>query len=119
MPGASIDREAVAYLDALPPQRRERFMRLHELVLSLYPDATVDMSYKMPTYRAGEGWVALANQKHYISLYTCGYHHIAVFKEKHPEQKSGKGCINFKDRDELPMEDLQAVIRNAMEHPKG
>ena len=40
--------------------------------------------------------------------------HIARFSANHPSQKTGKGCINFKDSDELPEEDLQQVIRSAL-----
>jgi len=38
----------------------------------------------------GDGWVAIANQKHYVSLYTCGYHHIERFKQRCPRIKTGK-----------------------------
>jgi len=48
------------------------------------------MKYKMPTYQVGDGWVAIANQKNYISLYTCGYHHIVGFKNNNPGIKTGK-----------------------------
>ena len=68
-----------AYLEALPEERRARVDALHDLVLRLFPDAVVDMSYKMPTYRVGDGWVAIANQKRYVSLYTCSAAHIAPF----------------------------------------
>ena len=73
----------------------------------------------MPTYQVGDGWVALANQKNYVSLYTCGYHHIAAFREKHPKIKTGKACINFRPGDELPLQDLKAVVKHAITHPKG
>lgn len=106
------------YIAEIPVERKNRFDSLHSLILRLYPDASVDMEYRMPTYRIGEGWVALANQKNYISLYTCGYHHIETFKTQHPQIKTGKGCINFRDKDEVPLKDLEAVIRHAIEHPK-
>ncbi len=76
------------------------------------------MKYKMPTYSVGNGWVAIANQKHYISLYTCGYHHIQAFRENHPKIRTGKGCINLRDNDVFPLEDLSEVIRHAIESPK-
>jgi uncharacterized protein YdhG (YjbR/CyaY superfamily) len=72
----------------------------------------------MPTYRIGEGWVAIANQKHHVSLYTCGYHHIEAFRKAHPRIKTGKGCINFRDRDELPTEDIRQVVQHAIRQPK-
>jgi uncharacterized protein YdhG (YjbR/CyaY superfamily) len=107
------------YIQSIPEQRLERFLSLHDLILKLYPDATIDLSYRMPTYRVGEGWVALANQKNYISLYTCGESHLEPYKQKHPEQKTGKGCINFRARDEIHHGDLEAVIKHAIDHPKS
>jgi hypothetical protein len=59
--------------------------------------------------------VALASQKNYISLYTCSAENIATFKEKYGTIKTGKGCINFRDKDEIPLSDLDSVIQNAME----
>jgi uncharacterized protein YdhG (YjbR/CyaY superfamily) len=106
------------YIKNVPPERRERINKLHTLILQLYPDAKVDMQYRMPTYRDGDGWVAIANQKNYISLYTCGYHHIEPFKARHPSIKTGKGCINFRDIDDMPIKDIEKVVRHAMEHPK-
>lgn len=113
-----MDSELENYIRSVPANRSERFNMLHSLILELYPDAVVSMSYKMPTYKMGSGWVALANQKNYISLYTCGYHHIESFKEKYPEFKTGKGCINFRDKDELPVEGIKQVVMHAIERPK-
>ena len=70
---------------------------------------------RQPTFERGEGWVAVANQKHHISLYTCSPQHLAEFRNRHPEAKCGKGCIRFPDRDDIPLEDLEPVIRSAME----
>lgn len=113
-----MNQEVNTYIQSVPAARSERFNSIHSLILSLYPDAVVDLSYRMPTYKSGEGWVALANQKQYISLYTCGYHHIEAFKQQHPGIKTGKGCINFRDKDALPMDDIKQVIRHAIQHPK-
>lgn len=107
------------YIDSIPTQRLERFMSIHNLIMRLYPDAVVDMSYRMPTYRHGDGWVALANQKNYISLYTCSESHIQDYKSRHPKQKTGKGCINFRLRDEIHYNDLENVIRHAFEFAKS
>ena len=106
------------FLEAVPTERKARMKKIHSMILGLYPDAIVDMTYKMPTYRVGEGWVALANQKQYISVYTCGYHHIESFKTKYPKIKTGKGCINFRDTDEIPISDLWDIVRPAIVHPK-
>jgi uncharacterized protein YdhG (YjbR/CyaY superfamily) len=108
-----------AYISSIPSQRHDRFMSIHELIIQLYPDANIDMSYKMPTYSIGDAWVALANQKQYISLYTCSASHLESYKQKHPRQKTGKGCINFRDSDEIYYDDLELVIRHAIKFTKA
>lgn len=113
-----ISEDVMEYYQAQAEPRRVRLLALHEAILSAYPGAQVGMGYRMPTYKQGEGWVALANQKQHISLYTCGAHHIEAFKQAHPGVKTGKGCINLRDRDEFPVDDLIQVVRHAIEHPK-
>ncbi len=102
------------YLSNIKATRKTRFETIRSLIMKLYPDAIESMRYKMPTYECHDGWVALADQKNYISLYTCGYTHIAQFKLAHPNIKTGKGCINFQDKDDIPVESLKAVIHSAM-----
>ena len=110
--------EVEDYIKAIPEGRSKRFNTLHELIIRLYPEAEVSMDYKMLTYRHRDGWVALANQKNYISLYTCSYDHIKDFKIRHPAIKTGKGCINFQAKDGLPLRDIEEVVRHAMEFRK-
>ncbi|MEX0289390.1 MAG: iron chaperone [Flavobacteriaceae bacterium] len=114
-----MNKEVLRYLDSVPDDRKARVLSLHEAIVDEFPDATVDMKYKMPTYSFNDGWVAIANQKNYVSLYTCGYHHISEFKEKYPKIKTGKGCINFKDSDLLPLDEIRQVVRHAILHPKA
>ena len=90
-----MNKEVQRYVATMPKERKPLFDKLHKLIMGLYPNAEVVMSYKIPTYKAKFGWVALANQKHYVSLYTCGAHHIAEFKAKYPAIKTGTGCINL------------------------
>ena len=113
-----MNKDVEQYLDALSSERRSRLETLHQIIITSFPQATIDLKYKMPTYCVGEGWGAIANQKRYISLYTCGYHHIEPFKAKHPKIKTGKGCINFQDKDLLPLDDIKAVVDHAINHPK-
>lgn len=114
-----MNKDVERYLAAISPDRRLKIDALHAVITKSFPSVTIDMKYKMPTYHAGDGWVAIANQKNYVSLYTCGYHHIEEFKTKHPKIKTGKGCINFRDKDPLPLKDIKAVVEHAINHPKG
>lgn len=114
-----MDSNVTAYFESVPAERKEKVERLHTLVTDLFPDVSVDMRYKMPTYSHGDGWVAIANQKNYVSLYTCNADHLVLFKATCPEIKTGKGCINFRDRDQLPELAVKEVIKLAMERPKA
>jgi uncharacterized protein YdhG (YjbR/CyaY superfamily) len=111
--------EVVAYIEALSGQRRVMVEKLVAIVLAVCPQAGVSMKYRMPTFTAGEAWVAVANQKNYVSLYTCDQSHIRAFRERHPSIGAGKGCINFRERDPLPEADIRAVVDHAISHPKG
>jgi uncharacterized protein YdhG (YjbR/CyaY superfamily) len=112
-----VNREVRRYLNGVPEDRKPLVEKIHGLIVGVYPDAKIDMSYRMPTYRVKDGWVAVANQKRYVSLYTCGAHHLAEFKLKHPGIGTGKGCINFNATDPVPVTAVRKVIRHAIEHP--
>ena len=114
-----MDPSVRAYLASVPDGHRDMIETLHALIIDTFPDAQVSMQYRMPTYWLGDDWVALANQKRYVSLYTCGQHHIVEFKHRHPKIRTGKGCINFGPRDPLPLDDIRAVVRHAIMHPKA
>ncbi len=113
-----VSEEVRQYLDGVPEDRKPLVEKLHRLIVELYPQVDIDLSYRMPTYRAKEGWVAIANQQRYVSLYTCGAQHIADFKQQYPSIRTGKGCINLSRKDPVPLEALSQVIIHAIEHPK-
>ncbi len=114
-----MDKAVRRYFDAIPKSRESHMKTLHDVIMECFPTAAVDMKYKMPTYSHGDGWVAIANQKNYVSLYTCSAEHLTEFRKSHPGYKTGKGCINFRDKDEIPTQAIKAVIRHAMLPPKG
>jgi uncharacterized protein YdhG (YjbR/CyaY superfamily) len=107
------------YVESQPVERRQIIKLLIDTIIRLFPQAEVSMKYSMPTFEIGEGWVAVANQKNYVSLYTCSFSHIKLFKAAHPKIKTGTGCINFKPTELLPIADIEQVIRHAMLYPKG
>jgi uncharacterized protein YdhG (YjbR/CyaY superfamily) len=114
-----MDQRVLQYIDSVPKSRRAHIDTLHGLVLKCFPDVDVTMKYRMPTYSLGRGWVAIANQKNYVSLYTCSATHLAVFRPKHRSIKTGKGCINFREKDVIPVDDVIGVITHAITEPKA
>ena len=69
------------YFIFVPDDRKGIIMKLHEIIVGLYPPAKIDMSYRMPTYKFNSAWVALANQKQYVSLYTCGQKRLWISRK--------------------------------------
>lgn len=113
-----MNKDVQRYVDAVPEDRKSLFEKLHAVIMDLYPNAVVVISYQIPTYRAKSGWVALGYWESGVSLYTNGPDHIAEFKEKYPAIKSGKGSINFRVSDVVPVPALKKVIRHAIELAK-
>jgi len=109
-----MTKDVQRYINALPKDRKALFNKLQALILSAYPKAEVTIWWGMPTYKAKSGWVALANQKNYVSLYTNNASHIADFKSKCPAIKTGKACVNFRPSDLVPAAALKQVIRHAI-----
>jgi uncharacterized protein YdhG (YjbR/CyaY superfamily) len=87
---------------------------IREAFLNAVDDVEVTMSYRMPNYEKGASWVAIGNQKKYISVYFCSEEIIQNIRIKHPELSTGKGCIRIRDRQEVPIEDLAVSFRKAM-----
>jgi uncharacterized protein YdhG (YjbR/CyaY superfamily) len=111
----SVDTSVQRYVDAIPAEQRPLFDRLHSLILELYPDAEVVISYQIPTYKARGGRVSLGLWKDGVSLYTTGPEYVENFRSKHPAIKTGKASINFKLTDELPEDDVREVVEQAIE----
>ncbi|MFE1592002.1 iron chaperone [Nocardia sp. NPDC058705] len=85
------------YLAELPDDRREAVTRLRDLCLQELPGFTEVMAYGMPTYeRDGTPEVAVASQKHYISVYLLRSDIREAFTERLAAHDMGKGCLRFR-----------------------
>jgi hypothetical protein len=106
-----MDPAVQGYIDAIPDRQRPLFDRLQSLILELYPDAEITISYGIPTYKIGRRRVYLGLWKAGVSLHAVP---VETFRQRHPSIKTGKGSLNFKVTDELPEADIRAVIRSAI-----
>jgi hypothetical protein len=104
------------YLASLPAERRESIDRVWQVVReSVPPGYTEKITEKYLIYMAGDEWfLALANQKNYISLHLLPVYLFPELKAKLDNSgkklKTGKGCINFKRAEELPLETIAEII---------
>ena len=106
------------YYKGVPRSRAARINKIRKLFLSEVDGLDETMKYKMPTFEKGDNWVALANQKNYISVYFCSEELIENIKNSHPEISTGKGCVRIRDSQEIPLEELKKSFIKAMDLKK-
>lgn len=112
-----MDDAARAYIDAIPPRHRPLFDRIHRLVLEAHPDATLGISYRMPTYRLGGHRLFVGVWKHGVSIYGWGQGGDAGFTARHPELMTSRGTIRLRpaDAEGIPDDELRDLVRAALE----
>ena len=112
------------YLAELPPDRREAIAAIRKVVLDNLPPGYEEtmyfgmIGYVIPLERYPEtynkqplGYVALASQKHYMSLYLMNVYGDSDterwFKREYEASgkklNMGKSCVRFKSLDDLPV----------------
>lgn len=106
------------YVAAIPAERRPHVEKLRALVKKSVPRATEAIQYGMVAYTIeGRLVAAIASQKNYLSLYLCDLYTQPGLMKKHKKAlaklKMGKSCINFSSVDELPLDTIAAILREA------
>lgn len=106
------------YRDALPGEHQPVFDRVDKLIMETCPDAQVELSYRMPTYRLGRRRLNVGAWKGGVSLYASPSRD-GGFSARHPELAAGKGTIRLTPADaaRIPDTELLALIRAALLGP--
>jgi hypothetical protein len=119
-----------AYLEELPPERRDVISAVRDVILRVLPRGYQEsmtwgmISYEIPLEKYPEtyngkplAYIALAAQKHYYALYLMGVY-------SHPEQERrlkegferagkkldmGKSCLRFRKLEDLPLDVISEV----------
>ena len=121
------------YLDELAPDRREAVETVRQVILDSLPEGYEEMmqygmiGYAIPlerypvTYNGQPlGYVALASQKNYMSLYLMNIYgdpeaekwFTESYKATGKRLDMGKSCVRFKSLDDLPLDLIgEAVAR--------
>lgn len=104
------------YLAGIPAERREAIDRVWQAVRKSVPAGyTEKITPKFLTFMAGDEWyLALANQKNYLSLYLCSVYVFPELKAKLDNSgkklKCGKSCINFQRAEDLPLDTIAEIV---------
>lgn len=110
---ALIDEAVHDYIDAVAPERRPLFDRVHRILLEEHPEVVVVLKYNMPTYELGERGLHAAVWKHGLSLYGWDESRDAGFTTRHPEITGDKGTIHLtsKAAAEIDDDELRTFLR--------
>ena len=110
---------ASEYISAQPAERHRILTAIHSIIVeqdtTVVPVVELMMGKEMIIYKAGGSMkYALAGVKNYMSLHLLPMYGSATIYEKYkallPEAAFQKGCINFKDEEEMPADILIQLI---------
>lgn len=120
------------YLAAVPKERKEAIQFLHAFIQKAAPKLKAHFAYNMLGYgsfpyrnykKEMVSWpiVALASQKHYISVYVCAVEDGEYLAEKYKARLGkvsvGKSCIRFKKLDDVNLPELKKLLQKAAKLP--
>lgn len=108
-----------AFISTLPEERRELLSLLHETIIQKDSTVTAEISpmmgKEMIIYNApGSFKYALASVKKHMSLHVLPMYMSPTIYEKYKallkDANFQKGCINFKNKDEMPLKIIEELI---------
>ena len=121
------------YLAAVPKERKELILFLHNFIQKSAPKLKSHFAYNMlgygsfkyKSYKSKEPleWpvISLANQKKYVSIYVCEVKDGKYLAETHAKELGkvsvGKSCIRFKKLEDINLPALKKVIALAVKNP--
>jgi hypothetical protein len=108
-----VDEAVQEYIDAIAPEYRPLFDRVHRLIFEVRPDVAVVISYAIPTYKVGRSRLYVGAWKHGISLYGWGQGRDGGFTDRHADLRTGKGTIQLRPEDaaEITDDELRDLVR--------
>lgn len=103
-------------VDGIAPVYRPLFDRIDQLTRALHPEATIGISYGMPTYRVGKRRLNVGVWKHGISIYGWKKDSPSAFLSRHPKLMTSTGTIRLTPDDAAALsdEEIGEVIRSSL-----
>jgi uncharacterized protein YdhG (YjbR/CyaY superfamily) len=110
-----MDRAVNEYIEAIAPEHRPLFDRICRLIAEACPSAEIAISYKMPTFKAGNRRLYVAAWKHGVSIYGWKARD-GGFTSRHPQLQSSTGTIQLRSdgADSIPDGDIRDLARAAL-----
>ena len=101
------------YLAEQPPDRQKALTKLRSVIRKVAPDAKESVQHGMPAYELDGMLYGLASQKNHMALYICEPEIVDAHREALGKLNCGKGCIRFSKLEELPLEAITAILKDA------
>jgi len=107
------------FISAQPAERQELLSQLHEIIIqkdkTVTPVIAPMMGKEMIIYNApGTFKYGLSSVKNYMSLHVLPMYGSTILYEKYKgllkKASFQKGCINFKSKDEMPLNIVKCLI---------
>ncbi|HSR20177.1 MAG TPA: DUF1801 domain-containing protein [Anaerolineales bacterium] len=120
------------YVASLPKERQKDVRLLHAFIKKNAPTLKPHFANNMLGYGSFPyknykkeliSWpvVALASQKHYVSLYVCavdrGVYVAEKFRRALGKVSVGRSCIRFRKLEDVDLATLRKVLKEAAKHP--
>ena len=99
------------YIATFPPEVQNQLHKVRNRILSASPDAEEMISYGMPAYKVhGRVLVYFGGFKNHIGLYATPSGH-KEFAEKLSGYKQGKGSVQFKYSEPIPLTLIADMVK--------
>ena len=103
-----------SFLKGLRADRRKALTALRRTIKKAAPRARESIEGGVPVYRLnGELLCAMASRAQYLAFYACNTKLLPRHKKKLKGLNCGKSCIRFKRLEQLPMEVIRDVVKEA------
>ena len=112
-----VDDAVRGYIDAITPEHRPLFDRVHGLIMDGHPDVDVVLAYDMPTYLVDGRRLHVAVWAHGVSIYGWNGDRDGGFTSRHPDLRSGKGTIRLRTdgADAITDDEIDDLIDSALD----
>lgn len=105
-----MDKDVEAYFAGFPKEIRERLGVVRRVFLEEAPDASEGLRYRMPTILWNGNLIHYAAFKNHIGIYPLPQV-LAEMGDEISGYKTGKGSIQFRHDEELPVELIREIVK--------
>ena len=98
------------YINSIKKEHREKFQKILKTIEETVPEATLKISYQMPTFYLNGNLIHFAVAKKHIGIYPAPSG-VSRFENDLKGYKYSKGAIQFPLDKPLPTELIKAIVK--------